>query len=41
MSDLAWIPIPPGIKNVEKKPIRHKMVCEKGEMRAKITEILN
>jgi len=41
MSDLARIPIPPGIKNIKKKPIRHKMVCEKGEMRAKITEILN
>ena len=41
MSDLARIPIPPGIKNIKKKPIRHKMVCEKGEMRAKITEILD
>jgi len=41
MSDLAKIPIPPGIRDIEKKPIRHKMVCEKEEMRAKITEILN
>ncbi|MEA3454860.1 MAG: threonine synthase [Candidatus Caldatribacteriota bacterium] len=41
MSDLAQISIPPGIKDIEKKPIRHKMVCEKEEMRTKITEILN
>ena len=41
MSDLAKIPIPPGIRDIEKKPIRHKMVCEKEEMRAKIAEILN
>ena len=40
MSDLAQIPIPPEIRGIEKKPIRHKMVCEKEEMRAKITEIL-
>jgi threonine synthase len=40
MSDLAQIPIPPGIRDIEKKPIWHKMVCEKEEMRAKITEIL-
>ena len=41
MSDLTRIPIPPGIRDIEKKPIRHKMVCEKEEMRAKIAEILN
>jgi threonine synthase len=41
MSDLAQVPIPPGIRGIEKKSIRHKMVCEKGEMRIKITEILN
>jgi len=41
MSDLDQIPIPPGIRDIEKKPIRHKMVCEKEEMRAKIAEILN
>ena len=40
MSDLAQVPIPPGIKDIEKKPIRYKIVCGKGEMRAKITEIL-
>jgi len=40
MSDLAQISIPSGIRDIEKKPIRHKMVCEKGEMRAKIAEIL-
>jgi len=40
MSDLTQIPIPPGIRNIEKKPIRHKIVCEKGEMRTKITKIL-
>lgn len=41
MSDLTRIPIPPGIRDIEKKPIRHKMVCEKEEMRAKIAVILN
>jgi len=41
MSDLAQIPIPPGIRGIEKKPIRHKMVCEKEGMRVKIAEILN
>lgn len=40
MSDLAQIPIPPGIRDIEKKSIRHKIVCEKEEMRAKIAEIL-
>jgi threonine synthase len=40
MSDLAQIPIPSGIRDIEKMPIRHKMVCEKEEMRAKIAEIL-
>jgi threonine synthase len=41
MSDLAQIPIPPGIRDIEKMPIRHKMVCEKEKMKAKIAEILN
>ena len=41
MSDLAQIPIPPGIKDIGKKPIRHKTVCEKEEMKTKIAEILN
>jgi threonine synthase len=40
MSDLAQVPIPSVIRDIEKEPIRHKMVCEKGEMRAKIAEIL-
>jgi threonine synthase len=40
MSDLTQVPIPPGIRGIEKMPIRHKMVCEKEEMRAKIAEIL-
>ena len=40
MSDLTQIPIPAGIRDIEKKPIRHKIVCEKGEMRTKITKIL-
>ncbi len=40
MSDLAQVPIPPGIRDIEKKSIRHKMVCEKEEMRTKIAEIL-
>lgn len=41
MSDLAQVPIPSGIRDIEKKSIRHKIVCEKEEMRAKIAEILN
>ena len=41
MSDLVQIPIPLGIRDIEKKTIRHKIVCEKEEMRTKITEILN
>ena len=40
MSDLVQVPIPSGIRDIEKMPIRHKMVCEKEEMRAKIAEIL-
>lgn len=40
MSDLAQSPIPSGIKDIEKKPIRHKTICEKEEMRAKIAKIL-
>ena len=40
MSDLAQISIPPGIRDIVRRPIRHKMVCEKEEMRTKITEIL-
>ena len=41
MSNLAQIPIPPGIRGIEKKPVRHKIVCEREEMRVKIAEILN
>ena len=41
MSILAQISIPPGIRDIEKKPIRHKMVCGKKAMRTKIAEILN
>lgn len=41
MSDLAQVPIPPGVRDIEKMPIRHKMVCKKEEMKAKIAEILN
>ncbi len=41
MSDLTQVSIPSGIRDIEKKPIRHKMVCKKEEMRTKITEILN
>ena len=41
MSDLAKIPIPPGIRDIEKKPIPQKTMCEKGEMRTKIAEILD
>jgi len=41
MADLAQISIPLGIRDIRKRPIRHKMVCEKEEMRAKIAEILN
>ncbi|MGB2782946.1 MAG: threonine synthase, partial [Atribacterota bacterium] len=41
MSDLVKSPIPTGIKDIEKKPIRHRMVCKKEEMKAKIAEILS
>jgi len=41
MSDLAQVPIPSGIRDIEKMPIRYKTVCKKEEMRAKIAEILN
>jgi len=41
MSDLTQVSIPSGIRDIDKKPIRHKMVCEKEEIRTKITEILN
>ncbi len=41
MADLVQIPIPPGIKDLEKKSIRHNMVCGKDEMKAKIAEILS
>jgi len=41
MSDLAQVPIPSGMRDIEKMPIRHKMDCEKEEMKAKIAEILN
>jgi len=40
MAKLSHIPIPHGIRDIEKKPIRHKIVCEKGEIRTKIVEIL-
>jgi len=40
MSDLTQVSIPSGIRDIEKKPIRHKMVCKKEEMRTKIAEIL-
>ncbi len=40
MSDLTQVPIPSGIRHIGERPIRHKIVCEKEEMRAKITEIL-
>ena len=41
MSDLAQVPIPSGMRDIEKMPIRHKMDCEKEEMKVKIAEILN
>ena len=41
MSDLAQVPIPSGIRDIEKMPIQHRMVCKKEEMIAKIAEILN
>ncbi|HAJ33142.1 MAG TPA: threonine synthase [Candidatus Atribacteria bacterium] len=41
MSDLAQISIPPGIRDIRERPIRHKMVCGKEEMRVKIAEILD
>jgi threonine synthase len=41
MSDLTQVPIPPGIRDIDKKSVRHKMVCGKKEMRKKIAEILD
>jgi threonine synthase len=41
MAELSQMPVPPGIRDIEKKPIRHKTVCEKGEIRTKIAEILD
>ena len=41
MADLAKLAIPPGIKDIGKRPIQHKMVCGKKEMRVKIAEILS
>ena len=40
MSDLALISTPPGIRDIGERSIRHKTVCEKEEMKAKIAEIL-
>ena len=40
MSDLIQVHIPSGIRGIEKKPIRHKIICEKEEMRTRIAEIL-
>jgi threonine synthase len=40
MAELSQMPIPPGIRDIGKKPIRQKIICEKEEMRAKIAEIL-
>jgi len=41
LSDLAQVSIPSGMRGIEKMPIRHKMDCEKEEMKVKIAEILN
>ena len=41
MSDLAQIPIPPTIRNIEKKSIRHKMIWGKEEIGVRLAEILN
>jgi len=40
MSDLAKIPIPSGIRDIQKKPILHEMVCGKEEMKERLAEIL-
>ncbi|HBY58038.1 MAG TPA: threonine synthase [Candidatus Atribacteria bacterium] len=40
MSYLAQIPIPKAVRDIKNKPIRHKIVCRKEEMKAKIAEIL-
>jgi len=40
MSDLAKIPIPSGIRDIQKKPILHEMVCGKEEMKERLAAIL-
>jgi len=40
MSNISKISIPFGIKNIQKKPILHKTVCEKEKMKDALSEIL-
>ena len=41
MANLSQLPIPPGMKDLKNKPILHNIICDKSEMKAKITEILS
>jgi hypothetical protein len=41
MANLSQLPIPPGMKDLKNKPILHHIICDKSEMKAKITEILS
>lgn len=41
MSRLTGTEIPLGIRDIEKKPVLHKTVCEKNEMRIQVEEILH
>ncbi len=40
MSDLIEVPVPVGIKDIEKRPIQHPLVCKKEEMKAEIAKFL-
>ncbi|MCZ2845910.1 MAG: threonine synthase, partial [Candidatus Bathyarchaeota archaeon] len=41
MADLCNLSIPNGIKNIKERPILHKIICNKEEMKEKIAEILS
>ncbi len=41
LSELSGCPVPPALEALENEPIRHEMVCEKEDMAAIITKILN
>ena len=41
MADLCNLSIPKGIKHIKERPILHKIICNKEEMKEKIVEILS